>query len=1338
MNGSADSASAAPGDYTDQLSEAYAETVLSHIVSLDLLNVTEAHAAYPDGELYVQGDVTAEALSTVDLTIPALSLPVLAPDGESGLLTLGSLGAVAATGDVRGNTNEAAAATLGPAANAIAQAGVVGEDGAVNLDPASAGDAEPTRLDVISLLDDLGLAVPAESVIDTAALEIGAVSSRAEILDGELQIGDDPVPGEYMVAGADIVLHSDAIAGLIGTLNTAIQGTGGVADTVGDLLDAGSLLDDLVGGLDLDVLGLEVSTAGGSVTVDGLDDFTDITAAGITGEALPLVDPDSGLELGAVDLTTGEIRIDLEAIHAPNTLSNLPANTPLLDAATLAGITDMVSGAIDAFLDDQIAEIQAALDAVTITASLPITAEAAGIDLVTGSATVTANLGQVIDTEDGADGVTAVTSGLALAPGLADVPGIDTVLGLLGLDLGTLLGDITGSLGPVLETALDGVVTPLVSDLLGAVDDLSLELDVLDPLLAALSPLLTTLQGVVLITINNQPTPYLTGDNAFTVEAVNIEVLNAVGGAPIVDLSLASSSVHALAEDIAPMLDIVQDAVEPGDTIDVSSTDWAPGTDEITVELRDPEGTVVATQTLPADATGAFETTFTIPADAASGVYTVNATDGAYEAEDTVGVFDPSVTADGPTEEGADMPVAGADWPPGGTVELVLIDPDTDDPVPGAQTITVPVGENGAFPDGTTYPIPAGLADGDYTLQATDGTYTRTDTVTVAEVPATLNVVEDEVAPGEDATIESEGWPAGAEVTVELRDAEGNVAAGPETVTADADGAFTTTLTVPADAADGTYTAFATDGDEEASDDVAVVTPVPTVTVDDPVAPGDDAPVAGGDWPANTDVELTLTDPETGEPVGDTITVTTDENGDIPAGTTYPIPDGLADGDYEMVATDGTSTATDTVTVAADAGGDEPTVSVEDPAAPGTDAPVTGGGWPPNTDVELTLTDPETGEPVGDTITVTTDENGDIPSGTTYPIPDGLADGDYEMVATDGTSTATDTVTVAADAGGDGPTVSVEDPAAPGTDAPVTGGGWPPNTDVELTLTDPETGEPVGDTITVTTDENGDIPAGTTYPIPDGLADGDYEMVATDGTSTATDTVTVAEDAGAGGPSISVDDPVAPGEDATVTGEGWPPNTDVEVTLTDPETGEPVGPTVTVTSDVDGTFTVPYPIPADLADGDYDLVATDGTSTATDTVTVSASGIWMELEYDTRVYGENQQQIAYGHGFQPGESVRGTMYSTPHDLGVQIADADGDVTFTWTIDSDHQVAVHRVELVGAESGSVDATFRIVAGSGLAATGVDLGPLIPIALLILVAGAALMISKRRNGVSTPEA
>lgn len=87
----------------------------------------------------------------------------------------------------------------------------------------------------------------------------------------------------------------------------------------------------------------------------------------------------------------------------------------------------------------------------------------------------------------------------------------------------------------------------------------------------------------------------------------------------------------------------------------------------------------------------------------------------------------------------------------------------------------------------------------------------------------------------------------------------------------------------------------------------------------------------------------------------------------------------------------------------------------------------------------------------------------------------------------------------------------------------------------------------------------------------------------------------VAED-----PALSVDPgTVNDGDTTEVTGENYPPNTDVDVQLVDPD-GNPVGDPVTVTTDENGGFTAELLVPEGSDAGDYTV---EGTATTGETAT---------------------------------------------------------------------------------------------------------------------------------------
>jgi flagellar hook assembly protein FlgD len=381
-----------------------------------------------------------------------------------------------------------------------------------------------------------------------------------------------------------------------------------------------------------------------------------------------------------------------------------------------------------------------------------------------------------------------------------------------------------------------------------------------------------------------------------------------------------------------------------------------------------------------------------------------------------------------------------------------------------------------------------------------------------------------------------------------------------------------------------------------------------------------------------------------------------------------------------------------------------PTIdATDDPVSGGTDAPVDGAGWHPNSEVTLELLNPD-GSPVLDaagnpvTVTVTTDETGAFT--TTIPLPDGLAAGDYTVQASDATgNTATDTITVIA------PTLDATDqPVAPGDDAPVTSGGWTPNTEITVQLTDAD-GNPVGDPITVTTDADGSFPAGTTFPVPEGIADGEYTLVGTDPFgNTASDTLVV--DATA--PAVQITSPT-PGEvtnDPTPTIEGTvdDPNATVDVVITDPTTGAVVweGP---ATVNPDGTWTATPDVP--LPDGDYTVTAT-ATDEAGNTSTDGPVGFTVDttapaVDITSPTEGEVTNDAT--------PTIEGTVEDPDSTVVVTITDpATGEVVFegpatvnpdgTWTVDAptladgDYEVTATATDPAGNEATDGPVAFTV--------------------------------------------
>lgn len=129
--------------------------------------------------------------------------------------------------------------------------------------------------------------------------------------------------------------------------------------------------------------------------------------------------------------------------------------------------------------------------------------------------------------------------------------------------------------------------------------------------------------------------------------------------------------------------------------------------------------------------------------------------------------------------------------------------------------------------------------------------------------------------------------------------------------------------------------------------------------------------------------------------------------------------------------------------------------------------------------------------------------------------------------------------------------------------------------------------------------------------------------------------------------------------------------------------------------------------------------------------------------------GTGVTQVIYGTGFQPGESVSGTLHSTSIPLAATTADPSGNVSWNVPIGADFEVGSHSADLIGTVSGEVTAAnnhtqFTVLAaavpsggsgstgGTGLASTGSDLGWAPPALLALFIAGGgALLIARRKR-------
>ncbi|MGH3689543.1 MAG: choice-of-anchor G family protein [Microbacterium sp.] len=1016
-----------------------------------------SNPAAPGSEL---GGLNVGLLEALNIDVGTLNVPLLTDGTTPGLLRLGDLGAAQSFSSSPTQTQS------------IASSGTITSGGAIDTG-AIDGSVNPGTLELTDLFDQLAVAGLTDAVLDQASVGIGALASRAQSNAGT-------VTSEYRIADLNLDLHSNLVAGLSGTLASAIQGTvtpvSNLAGPGGALTALTTTIVNTINAIPDVPLVAAFTASGGTVAIAGLN----TVGQTVTTQVLqtPLENTTGSV---LVDLSTGTVSVDLAKIlvetGAGANLNTLPANTPVLSATTISaiqqGITSALTGTHPNSLNGKVSTIlKSTLDAlqVTLTVGVALTVPLTGTPLVSGDVTVKGSLAQFAGTA-------------------TPLPVVATDISLAGLNIGVLLNPVVAAVtnavatttGPLVNTALNSVI-PLVQPALAALTG---------PVLSTLDPVLQgVLSQVATITINEQPA---TGDipgGSFTVRALGVNLLPAVGGG--VSLDLGSSTVKAAAAAVAA-IDAAA-TVQAGTSLPITGSGWPASTD-VSVQLTAPGGAAVGGPvTATTDASGGLTLSYPVPASAVPGTgYTVTGTAGAVTATDTTEVTAAAAVDAAPAvQAGTDLGISGTNWLANTQVSVQLTAPGGGN-IGGPELATTDA--SGTFT--LDYPVPAGTpAATGYTVTASVGTQTATDTTEVTAAPVAAIDAAATVQAGTSLAITGANWPANTVVSVQLTAPGGGAnVGGPVTATSNASGEITLDYPVPASAAPGAaYTVTGTAGAVTAID-TTEVTAAATVDAAATVQAGTSLPLTGTNWPANTQVSVQLTAPGGGN-VGGPETVTTDATGGFTLD--YPVPASATPGaGYTVTANVGTQTATDTTAVTAAA-----TVDAAATVEAGSNLPVSGTNWPANTQVSVQLTAPG-GANIGSPQTVTTGGLGAFT--LDYPVPAGTPAGTgYTVTASVGAQTATDTTEVTA-----APVVVDAAPTVPaGTNLAVTGSGWPVSTSVSLQLTAPGGGANVGGPVTVSTDAFGAFTA--SYPVPLGTTPGTgYTLTATAGAVTGSDTTEV-------------------------------------------------------------------------------------------------------------------------------------------------------------------------------------------------------------------------------------
>lgn len=95
---------------------------------------------------------------------------------------------------------------------------------------------------------------------------------------------------------------------------------------------------------------------------------------------------------------------------------------------------------------------------------------------------------------------------------------------------------------------------------------------------------------------------------------------------------------------------------------------------------------------------------------------------------------------------------------------------------------------------------------------------------------------------------------------------------------------------------------------------------------------------------------------------------------------------------------------------------------------------------------------------------------------------------------------------------------------------------------------------------------------------------------------------------------------------------------------------------------------------------------------------LTASEVAPELTINLSVHEvqQGEQLVIRGGGFVAGEDVSAVVRSTPVTLAPGVADANGDVVFTFNTPADFALGAHTVTLTGATSGEIVSAFTVVA------------------------------------------
>lgn len=436
--------------------------------------------------------------------------------------------------------------------------------GLVSLEAPGSATPRLAELRLSTLLDGAlpGLGVAADDLADVA-LRLGALGAIAELdscgmlWDGAASPGD-ALDRDYLVDDLGLEFTSatvtDAVAAIRGSVNgleATLDGLAGPGTSItgGALTAIRSTLNSI---LDFNLLGVRITLASLDTATIGIDFELDPVIAAVTGEV------DDGVV--RVDLGTGRVRADLAALFdaaydSGNGLNGLAPNTSVLTPEVLAELTSRVGTLVSGVVGTSVQPlVTAALQAGTVTVDLGATLRTCALLVdVLGLKLQTRITGSIASFTGvaGAPAPVVATTVSQAAPGI-----LNSLLSLLGLDLGTLTTALVNTVaGPLVTTLVPVVGAQLVTPLLASATTTATSAvnaiagPVVSSLAAALSPVLAVLRTLVDVTVNARPdaagavgSPASAADGRFFQTALHVGVVDGAQ-ASVAELFVANASV---------------------------------------------------------------------------------------------------------------------------------------------------------------------------------------------------------------------------------------------------------------------------------------------------------------------------------------------------------------------------------------------------------------------------------------------------------------------------------------------------------------------------------------------------------------------------------------------------------------------------------------------------------------------------------------------------------------------------------------------------------------------------------------------------------------------------